>query len=69
MRFLMVAISLASALLSCGCRSFSARETLVGGKRVVFYPAGVAVPAVDAAANLGGWYSLTADELNAIVNP
>ena len=57
--------------LSCcasGCKNFLRNETvLIGGERVMFYRAGTAVPAVSAEVNTNGWYSLSTDEMKAIM--
>ena len=63
------AISLAPLLFALGCSSTKTNTVLIGGERVMFYPAGTAVPAVEASANTNGWYSLTADELDGLMNP
>ena len=59
------------ALLTCvsGCRNFltSSEPVLVGGERVMFYRAGTEVPAVPASVNTNGWYSLTTDEMKALM--
>lgn len=41
---------------------------VVGGGEKVFYRAGEAVPAVPAAANTNGWYSLSSDDMNGLLN-
>lgn len=41
---------------------------VVGGGEKVFYAAGEAVPAVPAAANTNGWYSLSSDDMNGLLN-
>lgn len=41
---------------------------IVGCGGRVFYAAGEAVPAVPAAANTNGWYSLSSDDMNGLLN-
>ena len=58
------------ALLTCvgGCKNFLQNETvLIGGERVMFYRAGTEVPSVPASVNTNGWYSLTTDEMKALM--
>lgn len=49
-----------------GCAT---KYVLVGGDRVMHYPAGTEVPGMSAKDNVGGVYVLTDDEMNAVVNP
>lgn len=35
----------------------------------MFFPAGTEVPAVSASENSGGWYSLSARDFEAVINP
>jgi len=64
------AILLAFALSSAGCTtSVRIEPVLIGGERPMFYPSGKTVPEVPSGANTNGWYSLSARDFNAIVNP
>lgn len=67
MRFIAVAMSLASLLCVSGC--WSSKTLVVGGARQMFFPAGSEVPSVGADENKEGWYSLSAHDLEAILNP
>lgn len=42
---------------------------LIGGGEKMYYHAGEAVPAVPASANAGGYYLLSADDFEKVLNP
>lgn len=65
-KFTTATIFLASSILLGGCAT---KYVLVGGDRVMHYPAGTEVPGMSAKDNVGGVYVLTDDEMNAVVNP
>lgn len=50
-----------------GC--LKTKRILMGGDRQMFFQSGTAVPGVKAEENLGGYYLLKAEELDALLNP
>ena len=69
MKSRLAAISIALPVFAGGCANLARTETVVlGGGEKVFWRAGEAVPSVPAAANTNGWYSLSADDMNALLN-
>ena len=59
-------------VFAAGCwssRAARAEVVIVGGGGRVFWAAGEAVPAVPAAANTNGWYSLPAADMAKLLEP
>ena len=67
MKRLGLAILLGLALSQGGC--LKTKRILIGGDRRVFFRSGTAVPGVKTEDNLGGYYLLKAEELDALLNP
>lgn len=64
-----LATLLAFTCLSAGCSTQRTDTVIIGGDHIMFYGAGLDVPAVPASVNTNGWYSLSAEELNGLLNP
>ncbi len=70
MKSILAATSVASWLCVSGCGSLARSEpVLIGGGEKMYYHAGEAVPAVPASANAGGYYLLSADDFEKVLNP
>ena len=67
MKRLGLAILLGLALSHGGC--LRTKRILMGGIRQMFVQSGTEVPGVKAEENLGGYYLLKAEELDALLNP